>query len=90
LFTIPLSQDHAVILLEDQNGYRTAIYVSSGATIVLGNAREPDITGPGSGEGPSEHFAVYYNLAPPKTVFDPGLPYKTAIPINACTITTYP
>lgn len=87
--TVPLERDHAVIIIEKETERPTVIYVKSGATIIAGNAREADITGPGLGEGDREHFLVYYNLAP-VTVYDPGLPYKHQIPINACTVTDYP
>lgn len=88
--TIPLDKNHAVITLENEAGNRTVIFVRSGATIVAGNAREADITGPGSGEGDPQHFLVYYELSPKQPVYDPGLPQKELVPINACTVTTYP
>jgi hypothetical protein len=89
LFMVPLNTDHAVIVLERSSGTPIAIYVRSGSTIIIGNARDKDLNGPGSGEGPREHFTVYYNLAP-IPVYDPALPYRVALPINACTIVNYP
>jgi hypothetical protein len=89
IVTVPLERDHAVITIEDSGNRKSVIWVNSGATIAAGNAREADITGPGSGEGPREHFLVYYNVAP-IDVTDAGLPEKNAIPINACTVTGYP
>lgn len=87
---IPLAKNFAVITIV--NAARTiesVIYVKSGATILIGNARELDINGPGSGEGPREHFLVYYQLAPQEPI-NAGLPETVQVPINACTVTTWP
>ena len=89
LYSVPLSADHAAIVVNTIAGSQYAIYVKSGSTIILGNVREEDINGRGSGETPREHFKIYFNLVkvPPT---DPGLPEVTSIPINACTVTNFP
>jgi len=88
--TVPVTDDYAVIDISDTSQRRSIIYVRSGRTIVAGNAREEDINGPGSGESPREHFLVYYNLAKPPVPVDAGLPVTKQVPINACTVVTYP
>jgi hypothetical protein len=87
---VPLEQPFTVITIENEAGERTVVYVRSGATMLVGNAREADITGPGSGDGPPEHFLICYSVSPKQPVYDPGLPNKDLVPINACTVTDYP
>ncbi|HJQ35987.1 MAG TPA: caspase family protein [Thermoanaerobaculia bacterium] len=90
LLRIPLASDYAVVTIEDRPSHiESALFVKSGSTIAIGNARELDINGPGSGEGPREHFLIYYLLAP-EMPLDPGLPETVQVPINACTVTDWP
>jgi hypothetical protein len=90
VYTIDLTGDVGPVLVTDINSEKpTVIFMKSGSTITIGNAREEDITGTGSGETPREHFKLYYNLAPTQPD-DAGLPVVSSIPINACTVTNYP
>ena len=88
IYTIPLTSDHAAIIVSSIQT-RYAIYVKSGTTVIVGNVREEDINGRGSGETPREHFRIYFNLLTQQPT-DPGLPEVASIPINACTVTNYP
>jgi len=89
ILTVPLKNTSAVIRMLNAAGNASFIFVRSGATILFGNARELDINGPGSGEGPREHFLIYYQSAPSEPT-DAGLPVAVAVPINACTPVTWP
>src|SRR5215212_5745293 len=89
LMNVPLEESYAVVVVEGPWNTYSAIFVKSGSAISVGNAREEDIVGPGSGEGRPEQFLIYYNLAPRKPC-DPGLPQIMQVPINACTVTTWP
>lgn len=63
--------------------------VRSGATVVLANAREIDLSGDGGGDVPVEQFLLYYKLAtflPP----DAPLPLVSGIPTDDCTVTDWP
>jgi Caspase domain len=92
LLTIPLANPYAAIQIDDtvaQGAEPMFVFVNSDATIVFGNARDLDINGPGSGEGPRTHFLICYQLAPLPPA-DPGLPETVLVPINACTMTGWP
>jgi hypothetical protein len=89
ILTVPLKNTSAVIRMLNAAGNASFVFVRSGATILFGNARELDILGPGSGEGPREHFLTYYQLAPSEPA-NAGLPERYAVPINACTPTNWP
>jgi hypothetical protein len=75
------------------DGKWTDIVLKPGAdTITIGNLLRADIETPtGSGKGRSEHFLIYYNLADPKpNKSDQATPDVSLVPVNACSVTTYP
>jgi len=89
IIDLPFTGENAILLISSSDGRNTQIFLKDRASIVVGVAREEDITGHGSGEVPREHFLIYYNLVDPKPL-NPGLPSKQEVPINACTVTGYP
>lgn len=65
------------------------IPLKAGSSILIGNAREEDITGPGSTDTPSEQFALLYKLSH----FAPNnapLPVPALVPIDSCSPTDWP
>lgn len=89
LLTLPFESGYAVISISEVSGKQTEIFVKSGAVVMMGNAREKDITGDGTGDNPREHFIIYYNLADPKPL-NPGLPATIGVPMGACSVNGWP
>jgi hypothetical protein len=90
--TQPFTGEKAIIVVETLSGSATAqIFVKPGSTIVVGNAREKDLTGDGSGDPTREAFLIYYGIAAPNEKPDnPALPAVYSAPVNACSVTRWP
>jgi hypothetical protein len=87
---LPTTGPETKILIYGPQGAPAAeIVVRSGASIMVGNAREKDITGDGSGSSPSEYFRMMYKLAPAERVNAP-LPFVAAVPIDSCSVHNWP
>jgi hypothetical protein len=89
---IPIVSEYATIVLRpylDPTQEHLVVNLKPGATILIANAREADITGDGEGDIPREQFLLYYKLAP-SPLPDPPLPVVTGIPIDDCTVTDWP
>lgn len=90
---IPVISAEPTIILRPfpfPNDEALRVTVRSGATILVANAREIDISGDGGGSVPAEQFRLYYKLSS----FDPGpnapLPAGISVPIDDCTVTDWP
>ena len=87
---LPTTGPETLILVYGPQGPPAAeILVRSAASIMVGNAREKDITGDGSGSSMSEHFRIMYKLAPEEPVNAP-LPFVAAVPIDSCSVHNWP
>jgi hypothetical protein len=83
------AETNAVVSITQVTGKNTELILKRGATVMMGNARERDITGDGAGDDPREHYIIYYNLADPKPT-NPGLPLPQGVPMGACAGNTWP
>ena len=92
--SVPVVSEYATIVLRpylDPNQQHLVVKLKPGATVLIANAREVDITGDEDQDHdiPREQFLLYYKLAT-KEPPDPPLPIVTGVPIDDCTIVDFP
>ncbi|HEY0156517.1 MAG TPA: hypothetical protein VGF28_04415 [Thermoanaerobaculia bacterium] len=89
LLKVPTTGPETLITIADSTGTVALVKVRSGARLMIGNAREVDITGSAHGENPSYHFKIMYKLAPVEPPNAP-VPASAQVPIDSCSVTNWP
>lgn len=91
IVNIPVVSDYPTIVLRSYFHDKPVLTakLQPGATVLIANARDIDITGNGAGNVPAKQFRQYYKVAIKETK-DPPLPFTPLIPSDDCTVTDYP